>query len=205
MGKTTAQITQMKQLYQSRYGKSLDADVRGDLSFKTAQLFELALTAQKPEEWVQPNPQTAQADAAALYKATKGRVGTDEITVCKILSQSSNIHIRAIAYEYERQHGSLVECIKKEFSGHMKDALVYIIEGATDPIKRDAILLEGSMKGLGTKDDLLISRLVRAHWNRIHLESVKNAYRSIYHKELRDRVRGETSGDYRDMLMAMLA
>lgn len=204
MGKTTAQINQMKQAYQSRYGRSLEADVRSDLSFKTLELFQMALTAKKPEEWVQPNPQAAQSDARSIYEATKGRIGTDEMTVCRILVNSSNIHIRAIAYEYNLQHGPLVDCIKKEFSGHMKDALVYIVEGATDPVKRDAVLLEASMKGFGTKDDLLISRLVRAHWNRIHLESVKNAYRSTYHKELRDRVKGETSGDYRDMLLTMI-
>lgn len=205
MGKTTVQLQQMRHLYQQRYGTSMDKAIRDDLSMKTEKLFTMALEARKPEEHIPATPQQAQADAVAIYKATKGRIGTDELAVCRIFTQSNVAQLKAIVYEYERQHGSLVECIKKEFSGHMRDALLFILEGAIDPVRRDAVLLEMSMKGLGTKDDLLIMRVVRCHWNRIHMESVKNAYKNLYKRSLADRIKGETSGHYREMLLALVA
>ena len=61
------------------------------------------------------------------------------------------------------------------------------------------------MAGLGTRDDMLISRLVRVHWNREHMEQVKRAYAAHHkQKQLSARIRDETSGDYQRLLVAMV-
>ena len=57
---------------------------------------------------------------------------------------------------------------------------------------------------LGTKDDLLIMRVVRIHWDRAHLENVKRAYQQMYKRDLIKRIHGETSGDYRSMLETLV-
>ena len=204
MGRPNFEITGMKQQYQEVYSRPLDADVANDLSMKTKTLFAMALQSHKPDEGVQPDLLQIQGDVSALYAASKGRVGTDENTVCQIFTRCNQEQLRAIAHEYGRRHGDIVKMVKSEFSGHMREALLYIVEGAIDKARRDATLLEAAMAGFGTKDELLVMRVVRIHWDRQHLENVKAAYRAIYNKELAKRIKGETSGSYRDMLLELI-
>ena len=75
----------------------------------------------------------------------------------------------------------------------MEEALVEIVRAACDPAMRDAMRLEDCMAGAGTKDDLLVERLVGMHWDRAHMQQVKGAYRHRYKRELVERVRGEVS------------
>lgn len=193
----------MKTLYPQRYRETLENAVKGDLSMKTEKLFMMALSGMKMDDWVPINPQAVTNDVVALQTATKG-FGTDELAVCSVFTRSSDAHLRAVASEYQRNYSiEITRMIRKEFSGHMQDALLYIMDGALNKPARDAKLLEESMKGLGTKDNLLITRLVRVHWNRPHFEAVKHAYRQMYGKDLAARVRGETSGDYGRMMVAL--
>lgn len=60
------------------------------------------------------------------------------------------------------------------------------------------------MAGLGTKDTQLIYRLTRAHWDPQRMDAVKDAYQRRYKKPLENRVKGETSGVYRDLLVALV-
>ncbi|KAI5857175.1 hypothetical protein BZA05DRAFT_387471 [Tricharina praecox] len=204
MGRTNAEMASINQLYQVRYGRSLETAVRSDLSMKTEELFVMALKVQKPDEWVQPDMRAVANDVAVMFGATKARVGTDETSVSGIIIRSNEAHLRAVCKEYNRIHGDITKMIRSEFSGHMRDAFLYVIEGALDKAKRDADLLEAAMKGFGTKDDHLIMRVVRIHWNKRHLENVKLTYRNTYGKDLGKRIRGETSGHYRDMLLALI-
>ena len=76
----------------------------------------------------------------------------------------------------------------------MEQALLLLVARATDRTMSDAISFEESMKGLGTKDELLIQRVVRVHWNHPHLEQVKRASQHKYGKDLVVRVKGEEKG-----------
>jgi len=60
------------------------------------------------------------------------------------------------------------------------------------------------MHGLGTKDKLLVSRIIRFHWNRYEMENIKGAYQAKMGIPLAQRVHGETSRDQRRMLLACL-
>jgi annexin A7/11 len=94
--------------------------------------------------------------------------------------------------------------LEQEFSGHMEDALLYQLRTGTDKAMRDAIMLEESMAGLGTKDALLTNRVVRIHWDRNYMEQVKGAYQHRFKQKLTNRIRGETSGDCERLLCACL-
>ena len=86
----------------------------------------------------------------------------------------------------------------------MEDALLHQLRTGTDRAMRDALLLEAAMEGTGTKDHLLVNRVVRVHWDRNHMEQVKGAYQHRFHRSLTSRIRGETSGDYERLLCACL-
>ena len=79
-----------------------------------------------------------------------------------------------------------------------------MVRCGTDRAMRDAINLENAMAGMGTKDEMLVTRIVKLHWNQAHLQQVKGAYKVRYRQDLIARVRGETSGDYERCLVAML-
>lgn len=86
----------------------------------------------------------------------------------------------------------------------MEDALLVMLRGATDRAMRDAMLLEETMKGAGTKDDMLLNRVIRYHWDRNHMAQVKGAYRHRYKRELASRIKGETRGDFERLLLACI-
>jgi len=67
-----------------------------------------------------------------------------------------------------------------------------------------AKLLEDAMAGMGTIDHLLVNRVVRFHWDRNHMAAVRNAYVQRYRKDLSQRIKGETSGDYERLLLACI-
>lgn len=205
IGRTNADLRAIKQQYSQTFrGTSLESDVSQDLSFKTKDMFNVVMRATRNEETAPVIPQETTNDAQRLYSAMNGLTKDQEI-VYNILLQRSDGQIRAIAQEYQRTyHTALEEKLKSKFDGHMKDALLLALARATDRAKCDADSLEDSMKGIGTKDVLLLNRIVRLHWNRPHTDQVKRAYQHFYKKDLVQRVRSETSGDYRDALVSCL-
>ena len=205
LGRSNADISAIRHAYQQLYRRSIEKDVEGDLSFKTSTLFADVLRATRHEESAPIDPRTIESEVKTLHDAMNGRVINNIQEVCGILARSSDNEIRAINQAYTARYNTPLEkAITKEFSGHMKDALLHMLRGATDPAMRDAELLEDCMKGMGTKDEKLVTRVVRVHWNRQHLDQVKRAYHHKYQKSLLDRVRGETSGDYQKLMLGLL-
>ena len=68
------------------------------------------------------------------------------------------------------------------------DALLHVLNGVLNRPARDARLLEESMKGVGTKDELLVARLTRIHWDPEHMQAVKDSYKEKYKMMLKERV-----------------
>jgi len=202
LGRSNADMKAIKDLYKRTYHSSLEGDIKADLSMKTERHFLMVLAANRNEESAPVVPANIDQDVMELYKATEGRSGTDELLVCSILTQRSDAQIRAIALTYKqkftRDFDDVIKKVtlpslpnfeqhidtQKEFSGHMELALLHQLRTGTDKAMRDAMLLEESMAGMGTKDHLLVNRVVRVHWDRNHLQQVKGAYQHKYHKSL---------------------
>lgn len=75
--------------------------------------------------------------------------------------------------------------------------LAHILNGIINRPVRDTLLLHHALnltKSDSLRVDLLISRLVRYHWDRAHMEAIKREYRSRYGKELQEAVREGTKG-----------
>lgn len=208
LGRSNADMRAIKQAYQQTFGHSLEADVKGDLSLKTERLFDMVMAATRNEESAPVIPQELEHDCSELHRAMDARIGTDQVTVCSILSRRSDGQIRAIAHHWQQKyHSSLEKVVESEFSGHMKDALLLMVRRASDRIMSDAIQLEEAMAGPGTKDLLLVQRVVRAHWDRAHLDQVKRAYAHRFKRDLIQRVKGEIHFDkhYEGLMVACLS
>ncbi|SMR50124.1 unnamed protein product [Zymoseptoria tritici ST99CH_3D1] len=201
LARSNADIHAIKAHYQQKYRRSLESDVKGDLSMKTERMYDMVMAGRRAEESAPVIPQQVDAWVKEIYDATEGRAGTDQMTVCAVLTARSNGQIRAIAQAYQaKYHRSLEQVIRKEFSGHMENALCFIVGAAVDPAKNDADLLEDSMKGMGTKDTALVRRVVMIHWDRQRLQQCKAAYKHFYKRDLVERIKSETSGDYKKLM-----
>lgn len=205
LSRSNADMKAIKSAYYQTYRKSLENDVKGDLSMKTERHFLMVLAATRAEDAAPVVPQQVDDDVMQIYKATEGKMGTDEILVCSILTSRNDNQIRAIAHSYKQKFNrDLEKVIKSEFSGHMQDALLFQLRNGVDKYMHAADLLEESMAGMGTKDHLLVSRVVRFHWDRNFLANVKGAYQQKYRRSLASRIKGETSGDYERLMVACI-
>ncbi|VDN09630.1 unnamed protein product [Dibothriocephalus latus] len=155
--------------------RNLEKDVEGDTSGDYKRVLIALLQGQREDKSADVS-----ADCQALYAAGEGKTGTDE---------SAMDH-------------DLVRAIHKETSGNFRDALETIVRTALNKSECIAEMLLGSMKGLGTRDDDLI-RLVLAY-SEDNLEDVKRAFAAKNGKTLGEYIRGETSGDYKKFLLAIV-
>lgn len=205
LGRSNADINAIKSTYQRTFNRRLEADLKGDLSMKTERHFMVVLGATRAEDAAPVVKAEIDRDVGDLYNATEGKVGTDEMKVCSILSTRNDNQIRAIAHEYQQKYArSLEDVIRREFSGHMEDALLFQLRSGMDKYMHGAQLLEEAMAGMGTEDTLLISRVIRFHWDRTFMSNVRGAYEKKYHKNLASRIKGETSGDYERLMLACI-
>ncbi|CAN8103269.1 unnamed protein product [Discula destructiva] len=205
LGRSNADINAIKAAYRYTFRKDLIAAVKGDLSLKTERHFEMILQATRAEDSAPVLKPEIDRDVDALYAATEGKLGTDEMRVCSILTQRNDNQIRAISHEYRLKYARDLETvIKKEFRGHMEDALLFQLQRGKDKYAHQAKLLEDAMSGAGTKDHLLVARVIRTHWDKANLAQVKGAYLAKYGKDLAKRIKGETSGDYERLMVACI-
>ncbi len=75
--------------------------------------------------------------------------------------------------------------------------MAHILNGVINKPVRDALLLHHALsltKSDSLRAELLISRLVRYHWDRPHMEAIKKEYRARYGKDLQDAIRNGTKG-----------
>jgi len=203
LSRSNADMQAIKSAYRNTFRRPLENDVKGDLSLKTERQFLLVLSAQRAEDSAPVIPADVGRDVDDLYAATEGKIGTDEIKVCSIMALRNDNQIRAIAAEYKRRYQrNLEDVIRKEFSGHMEDALLYQLRHGIDKYMHQAQMLEAAMSGAGTKDQQLVRRVVAYHWDAANMANVRGAYDQRYRKSLASRIRGETSGDYERLMVA---
>ena len=196
-------ITLIKKRYIELYGKTLEQDLSSDLSgdLKTVML---TLASGFRSENSCPNQAECEQKAEKLYKAGENRAGTDEKTFYEILTQSSPPELELIDRIYMQRHNhGLLTAIDKEFSFNMKKLLRTIVYSSINPSEYFASRVNYAVKGLGTKDTLLIRILVtRAE---LDMPQIKEAYKRLYNKDMVKAVQDDTSGDYKRLLVELIS
>jgi len=116
LSRSNADMKAIKSAYYQTYRKSLENDVKGDLSMKTERHFLMVLAATRAEDAAPVVPQQVDDDVMQIYKATEGKMGTDEILVCSILTSRNDNQIRAIAHSYKQKFNRDLEKVIKSVS-----------------------------------------------------------------------------------------
>ncbi|KAJ4315008.1 hypothetical protein N0V94_006174 [Neodidymelliopsis sp. IMI 364377] len=203
IGRSNADINAIKQQYQQLFKRSLEADLRGDLSAATEQMYMMITSARRAEDSHPVIPQEIEQAVTDLQTGIGNMVSKNAAQVCQILTSKNDNQLRAIAQSYQQRfHKDLAGVLKSAFSGHMEDALLLLLSRAQNRALAEAVRLEESMAGLGTKDVLLVQRVVRCHWDRNFMNAVSAEYKKKFGKDLVKRIEGETRGDYERLMVA---
>ncbi|VDK57307.1 unnamed protein product [Anisakis simplex] len=200
--RSNRQLNAIKTAYRGQFGGSLESAVKWDTSGDFEQLL-VALLQAKRDESNSANRGTARELAEKLYAAGEKRWGTDEDVFTSILVNESYAQLRLVFEEYNALYGhEIEEAIKGEFGGDAKNGFLTMIECIRSPPKFFARCLYESMKGLGTNDSELIRVIVTR--SECDLALIRDEYPQQYGESLVDAIRGDTSGAYRDGLVAIV-
>ena len=84
------------------------------------------------------------------------------------------------------------------------EVIAHILNGVINKPARDALLLHHAIADISSRSsdelryELLISRLVRLHWDKAHLRRVKQEYQAKYRVRLQDDIDSATQGPFNE-------
>jgi len=202
MGRNNTEIREiMEGFADKKYGNSLVKCMERELKedkFKKAVL--LVLSMKKMED--RPNRidrELVDSDARELWKSVRSERG-GESRMIEIVVGRSESHMREVLRAYQRDYnGNFAREMLKKSGNLVGELLAHILNGIINKPVRDALLVHHALS-LSSKDslrtELLISRLVRYHWDRSHMENIKREYRIKYGVEMQVAVREGTRGEW---------
>ncbi|CAL8405864.1 unnamed protein product [Arctogadus glacialis] len=199
--RTTEEVKIINLVYKKKHDNSLEDDVCGDTSGMFQRVIVSLLTAGR-DEGTAVDPALAVQDAKDIFEAGEARWGTDEVKFLTVLCVRNRNHLLKVFEEYKKVSGRDIEdSIKREMSGSLEEVFLAIVKCLKNKPAFFAERLYKSMKGLGTTDSVLIRTMVaRAE---IDMLDIKVEFFKMYGKTLYSFIKGDTSGDYRKILLEL--
>ena len=140
-----------------------------------------------------------EADCVVLRNAVHG-FGTDEKAIINIIVNRNAVQRAEIRRTYKACFGKdLIKRLKEDTSGNFKDIICAMF---MTPAEYDAYCLYKAMKGLGTNEGVLIE--IIGTRNCQQLQEIKDIFEKEYKNTLENWVNGDTSGNFRLLLIALL-
>ncbi|XP_048384230.1 annexin A1a [Stegostoma tigrinum] len=141
----------------------------------------------------------ASADATALNNALQSK-DVDEETIINILTSRSNWQRQQIAAEYQQNVGKpLEDVLKCKLSNKLEVVALGLMR---TPAQFDADQLHDAIWGLGTDEDCLVEILVSR--SNKEIKDIIKAYKEEFKSDLEEKIKGDTSGDFQKVLIALL-
>ncbi|CAG8400215.1 unnamed protein product [Penicillium salamii] len=194
MGRSNAAIREIKNSFRdTRYENSLERCMRAELradKFRTAIL--LALEGHRQDEREPLDKRLIRDDVRDLHHSlTRG----GETAMIEIIVLRSDEHLREVLRTYEDMYRhNFAKAMIQKSQNLVGETLAHILNGAINRPMRDALLLHQALRESRSgreRSELLISRLVRLHWEPRHLAQVKTEYRRRYHERLEEAIAEE--------------
>ena len=146
-----------------------------------------------------PSNFNPEQDCQVLRNAVHG-LGTDEKAIINIIVNRNAAQRAEIRNYYKSCYGKdLIKRLKEDTSGNFKQVIAGMF---MTPAEYDAMCLYKAMKGLGTDEGVLIE-IIGTRTNE-QLREVKDVFEREYKGTLEKWVKGDTSGNFRNLLVALL-
>ncbi|PGH12664.1 hypothetical protein AJ79_04164 [Helicocarpus griseus UAMH5409] len=211
VGRTNAEIREIKKCFRDkRYGDDLErcmkAELRAD-KFRTAIL--LALEGRRQSNNAPSDSVLIRNDMNDLHRALIAKEG-GETAMIKIIIVRGDSHLREVLRLYEATYRKNFarELITKS-QNLVGETLLHVLNGALNRPMRDALLLRQAITEGTAREraELLISRLVRMHWEPLHLERVKSEYKKRYgqsvEKAIEEKVMSGVQKDWAEFCIGL--
>ncbi|XP_076142319.1 annexin A11a isoform X1 [Alosa pseudoharengus] len=199
--RSNAEIREINQVYKTEYKKKLEDAITGDTSGHFRRLL-VSLAQGNRDESENVDISLAKQDAQSLYAAGENKLGTDESKFNAILCARSKPHLRAVFHEYQQMCGRDIEkSIGREMSGDLESGMVAVVKCIKNTTGYFAERLHKAMKGAGTKDRTLIRVMVTR--SEVDMQDIRQEYVRNYGKSLYNAISGDTSGDYKKLLLKL--
>ncbi|XP_036402838.1 annexin A11a isoform X2 [Megalops cyprinoides] len=199
--RSNEEIRGINQVYKAEYKKSLEEAISGDTSGHFRRLL-VSLAQGNRDERETVDISLAKQDAQALYAAGENKLGTDESKFNAILCARSKPHLRAVFHEYQQMCGRDIEkSISREMSGDLESGMLAVVKCIKNTPAYFAERLYKAMKGAGTKDRTLIRIMVTR--SEVDMLDIRQEYMKNYGKSLYTHISGDTSGDYKKLLLKL--
>ncbi|XP_062375033.1 annexin A11a isoform X2 [Sardina pilchardus] len=199
--RSNAEIREINQVYKTEYKKKLEDAISGDTSGHFRRLL-ISLAQGNRDERENVDISLAKQDAQSLYAAGENKLGTDESKFNAILCARSKPHLRAVFHEYQQMCGRDIEkSIDREMSGDLESGMLAVVKCIKNTPGYFAERLYKAMKGAGTKDRTLIRIMVTR--SEVDMLDIRQEYMRNYGKSLYNAISGDTSGDYKKLLMKL--
>ena len=196
-------LLQIKNKFNEKFKRDLEKDVISETSGTLRKLLVALLQCNRSTN-TQPDLQQCQAIADEIYKAGEAKLGTDEPVFNKYFCTLSPIELAHVARAYHQKYGrTILQAIDNEFSGDSKKTLKTIVYATLSPSEYFATRVHDAVKGLGTKDHLLIRVLVSR--SEIDMPQIKQFYRQLFGKDMYEDVKNDISGDYRTLMLGIIS
>uniref|UniRef100_A0A915C1L8 Annexin n=2 Tax=Parascaris TaxID=6254 RepID=A0A915C1L8_PARUN len=201
--RTNSEIWAIRNLYEEKYGESLEDAVKGDTSGHFEHLLVSLLQGNRDDQSYYVDAEKAKEDAQKLFDDGESKIGTDESTFNAILISQNLRQLDRVFYEYEKISGHTIEeAIESEFSGHTKKGLLALVRCIESKPKYFAYGLNKAMEGMGTRDKDLIRIIISR--SEIDLGLIKKKFEEEFGVSLVDRIRSDCSGAYQDALVKIV-
>jgi annexin A7/11 len=116
MGRSNADMRAIKSAFERMCRRKLEDVVKSDLSGKVQRHFLITLAANRAEDSEPVAPKQVEDDVMNIYRATEGKIGTDEVLVSSIFSTRNDAQLRAIAYSYQQKFNKNLESVIRSVS-----------------------------------------------------------------------------------------
>uniref|UniRef100_A0A672RA58 Annexin n=1 Tax=Sinocyclocheilus grahami TaxID=75366 RepID=A0A672RA58_SINGR len=199
--RSNAEIREINQVFKAENKKSLEESISGDTSGHFRRLL-VSLAQGNRDESENVDISLAKQDAQALYQAGENKLGTDESKFNAILCARSKAHLRAVFHEYQHMCGrDIVKSIEREMSGDLESGMLAVVKCIKNTPAYFAERLYKAMKGAGTKDRTLMRIMVTR--SEVDMLDIRQEYLKNYGKSLYTAISGDTSGDYKKLLLKL--
>ncbi|KIW88603.1 uncharacterized protein Z519_10649 [Cladophialophora bantiana CBS 173.52] len=195
MGRSNSDIREIKNCFKDKkYNDDLEKCIRTELKadkFRVAIL--LVLEERRMPESSPLDIRLIKEDVVHLAEALESKGG--ETDMIKIIVLRSDAHLREVLRLFERTYGvNFARQMISKSRNLVGETLAHILNGALNRPMRDALLLHQAINETAPgkeRTELLISRLVRMHWEPKHLEKVKAVYKERYGRSVEEEVKRE--------------